>query len=182
MSYFFCVVCIFAGISQNILPVSLSEMVWFIDEWRVKHKPHRKQCHVKFLAHYDNNITFKSLNDFFLNILQCLLSMLRGHGNSGNPTHVVCVLPETFITLLVSMSPDPGDSWWEKFISHKKPYKMHFLAYLTLQGMLIMLNTLCKVEDHENHVRWIYLIIGTVLYMGESQKYARKYPSNFLSL
>ena len=34
----------------------------------------------------------------------------------------------------------------------------------TLQRTLIMLNTLCKVEDHENHVRWIYLT--TVLYMG----------------
>ena len=31
-----------------------------------------------------------------------------------------------------------------------------------------MLNTLRKVKDHENHVRWIYLT--TVLYMGESQK------------
>ena len=34
-----------------------------------------------------------------------------------------------------------------------------------------MINTMRKVEDHENHVRWIYLT--TVLYMGESQKYAR---------
>ena len=48
---------------------------------------------------------------------------------------------------------------------------MYFLAYFTLQGTLIKLNTLRKVEDHENHVRWIYL--KTVLYMGESQKYAR---------
>ena len=35
-----------------------------------------------------------------------------------------------------------------------------------------MLNTLRKVEDHENHVIWIYFT--TVFYMGESQKYARK--------
>ena len=34
-----------------------------------------------------------------------------------------------------------------------------------------MLKSQPKVEDHENHVRWIYLT--TVLYMGESQKYAR---------
>ena len=34
-----------------------------------------------------------------------------------------------------------------------------------------MLTTLRKVEDHENHVRWIYL--KTVLNMGESQKYVR---------
>ena len=41
---------------------------------------------------------------------------------------------------------------------------MHFLTYFTRQGTLIMLNALCKVEDHENHVRWIYLT--TVLNMG----------------
>ena len=58
----------------------------------------------------------------------------------------------------------------EKSISHGKPYKMNFLTYFTLQGTLVILNTLHKVEDHENHVRWIYLT--TVLYMG-SQKYAR---------
>ena len=43
----------------------------------------------------------------------------------------------------------------EKSISHGKPYKMYFLAYFTLQGTLVMINTLHKVEDHENHVRWI---------------------------
>ena len=59
----------------------------------------------------------------------------------------------------------------EKSISLGKPYKMHFLAYFTVQGTLVMINTLRKVEDHENHVRWIYLT--TVLYMGERQKYAR---------
>ena len=55
--------------------------------------------------------------------------------------------------------------------SHMEPHKMHFLAYFTLQGTLIKLNTLCKVADHENHVRWTYLT--TVLCMGEGQKYAR---------
>ena len=60
----------------------------------------------------------------------------------------------------------------EKSISQGKPYKMHFLAYFTIQGMLVMLNTLHKVEDHENHVRWIY--ITTVLYTGGNQKYARR--------
>ena len=30
---------------------------------------------------------------------------------------------------------------------------------------------MCKIADHENHVRWIYLT--TVLCMGEGQKYAR---------
>ena len=34
-----------------------------------------------------------------------------------------------------------------------------------------ILSTPCKVADHENHVRWIYLT--TVLCMGEGQKYAR---------
>ena len=53
----------------------------------------------------------------------------------------------------------------------RKPYKMYFLAYFTLQDMLVMLNILRKVENHENHVRWIY--IKTVLNMGDSRKYAR---------
>ena len=61
----------------------------------------------------------------------------------------------------------------EKSISHGKPYKMYFNAYLTLQGTLLMLNTLHKVEDHENHARWIYLT--TILHKEESQKYVRKY-------
>ena len=60
----------------------------------------------------------------------------------------------------------------EKCISHGKPYKMHFLSYVTLQGTLVMLNTLHKVKDHHSHARWIYLT--TVLYIGESQKYVRQ--------
>ena len=54
---------------------------------------------------------------------------------------------------------------------------MHFLAYFTLQGTLVMLNTLRKVEDQENHVGWIYLT--TVLYMGDSRKYARNWHLRF---
>ena len=34
----------------------------------------------------------------------------------------------------------------EKSISHGKPYKMHFLAYFTLQSTLVMLNTLSLRE------------------------------------
>ena len=62
----------------------------------------------------------------------------------------------------------------EKSISHGNPYKMKFfLAYFTLQGMLIMLNIMhSKVEDHENHMRWIYL--RTVLNFGVSRKYASR--------
>ena len=52
-----------------------------------------------------------------------------------------------------------------KSISHGKPIKNAFSHILTLQGTLIKLNTLCKVADHENHVRWIYLT--TVLCMGD---------------
>ena len=51
------------------------------------------------------------------------------------------------------------------------------LAWKTIQNAfsrilynLIKLNIMCKVADHENHVRWIYLT--TVLCMGEGQKYA----------
>ena len=61
----------------------------------------------------------------------------------------------------------------EKSISHGKPYEMHFLAYFSMTKVRWSVNTLCKVEDHENHVGWIYLT--TVLYMGESQKYAEKH-------
>ena len=42
-----------------------------------------------------------------------------------------------------------GDDWWEIHLAWE-PYIMHFLAYFTLQGML-------NIEDHENHMRWIYL-------------------------
>ena len=43
----------------------------------------------------------------------------------------------------------------EKLFSHGKPYKMHFVAYFTLQDTLIMLPISRKVENYENHVRWI---------------------------
>ena len=54
-----------------------------------------------------------------------------------------------------SPNPTPSRLRWmwdsetsgEKSISHEKPYTMHFVAYFTPQGMLIILNTLCKVED-----------------------------------
>ena len=59
---------------------------------------------------------------------------------------------------------------WRRVV--RKPYKMNFLTYLALRGKLIMINTLQKLEDHENHARWIYLTI--VLNMGKSRKYARK--------
>ena len=54
----------------------------------------------------------------------------------------------------------------------RKQYKMYFLAYFTLQGTLIVLNTLHKVEDHENHARWIYLT--TVLNMGVKSEVCEK--------
>ena len=46
-----------------------------------------------------------------------------------------------------------------------------FVTYFTLQGALIIINTLFKVVHHENHVRWMYLT--TVINMGERRKYAR---------
>ena len=63
----------------------------------------------------------------------------------------------------------------EKSISQRKSYKIHFLAYLTLQGTLVKLNALREIEYNEKYmyVRWIYLT--TVLNMGESRKYARGY-------
>ena len=44
-------------------------------------------------------------------------------------------------------------------------------AYVALQGTLVMLNILCKVDDHENDVRWIYLT--AVRNIRESRKCAR---------
>ena len=79
-----------------------------------------------------------------------MVSHVSSHHESPNPTLVACG--------------ESGIRSGEKSISHGKPYKMHFLAYFTLHGALVMLNTLRKLEDHENHVRWIYL--ATVLYMG----------------
>ena len=58
----------------------------------------------------------------------------------------------------------------EKSISHGKTHKTN-LAYFTLQGTSIMLNIQRKVEDHANHVRWIY--VTSILNMRESPKYAR---------
>ena len=58
--------------------------------------------------------------------------------------------------------------------SHMKNHKKCiFLTYIyfTLQGTLILLNTLRNVAGRENHVRWIYLT--TVLNMGDSRKHAR---------
>ena len=40
--------------------------------------------------------------------------------------------------------------------SNERTPSDHCLVQFTLQCMLIILNTMCKVEDHENHVGWIY--------------------------
>ena len=55
----------------------------------------------------------------------------------------------------------------EKSILYGKPYKIHFLAYFTLQDALIMINIFCKDEDHENHVRRLDLttdILATLVH------------------
>ena len=65
--------------------------------------------------------------------------------------YVVCL----FIFVTICRRIDHMICIGEKSISYGKPYKMHFLAYFALQGMLVELNTLQKVEDHENHVRLI---------------------------
>ena len=61
--------------------------------------------------------------------------------------------------------------------SHMENYTKCILSHSLhlILGMLVMLNTLHKVKDNENDVRWIYLITVTVLYMGASQKYARTF-------
>ena len=81
------------------------------------------------------------------------------HHESPNPTGVAC--NEGQILRLVVRNPS-------RMKIHKKCIFSHTF---TLQGTLVMLNTLRKVEYNENHVRWIYLT--TILCMGESQKYVR---------
>ena len=57
-------------------------------------------------------------------------------------------------------------------ISHGN-YKTNFLAYFILQGTLTMLHILRKVEDHENHVRWMYLTYHCSQHGETSEKYVR---------
>ena len=47
----------------------------------------------------------------------------------------------------------------------------HAHAFSRILCTFVMINTLRKVKDHENHVRWIYL--KTVLYIGGNQTHAR---------
>ena len=69
-----------------------------------------------------------------------------------------------FLTTRLRVSESETSS--DKSISHGKPYKMRFLAYFIYTSRHVsQLNTLLKVENHENHVSWIYLT--TVLYMGK---------------
>ena len=84
----------------------------------------------------------------------------KGWGGGGHTCHewyVFCMVFHVRWIFTTSMWTPPSrlrrgwdsETSGEKSISHGKPYKMHFLEYFTLQGMLIMLNTLRKVEDHE---------------------------------
>ena len=71
-------------------------------------------------------------------------------------------------------------SMWDGFFSHGEihltiTWKTIQNAFSRILYTLIKLNKMCKVADHENHVRWIYLT--TVLCMGEGQKYAKNLPS-----
>ena len=69
----------------------------------------------------------------------------------------------------------------EKSISHGKPYRMHFLSYITHQDMLVMLNTLHKVADHENHVKWIYLTTSCSVQWGKVRSMREVYNYFFKS-
>ena len=75
-----------------------------------------------------------------ITIATCLsfpCEMEFSHHESPNPTRVAKWDSETS---------------GEKSISNGKPYKMHFLAYFTLQSMVIMLNTRHKVcEKLQNY-------------------------------
>ena len=110
-----------------------------------------------------------------LTIVACILygfpcEMDFSHHKSPNPT-------ESLATRVGF-----GDPSGEISISHGKPYKMHFLVYFTRQDTLVMQNTLCKVEDHANHARWIYLTTVLYMYIWERQKYARSASEEALLL
>ena len=59
------------------------------------------------------------------------------------------------------------DKWWEIHLTWKTIQNAFSRILYALQVTFVMLNTctLRKIEDHENHVRLIYLT--TVLYMGK---------------
>ena len=99
--------------------------------------------------------------------LKCItiysLGAIRRENGKEGMMEIICIL----YGFSFEMDFSPRVSEWdsetsgEKSISHGKPYKMHFLAYFTLQGTLVMLNTLRKVEDHENHVGFISQLFST---------------------
>ena len=74
--------------------------------------------------------------------------------------------------------PRVGFEWWEIHLSWKTIQNV-FSRLLYTSRHVNHDNALSKVEDHENHVGWIYLT--TVLDMGDSQKYAHNYHSYYLT-
>ena len=86
-------------------------------------------------------------------------------------------------TNIFHLPPEDQHTFWRICILYGFPCEMDFFHLesptrvgigddrILYTSMHVMLNTQRKVEDHENHARWIHF--ATVLYMGESQKYAR---------
>ena len=77
--------------------------------------------------------------------------------------------PRVHSTALVppeSRSDEGGIRW--RVVRNSSHMEHHTKCIFSHTYTLIKLNTLCKVSDHETHVRWIYLT--TVLCMGEGQK------------
>ena len=75
--------------------------------------------------------------------------------------HVIWI----FLTTSLRIPPSHLRRGWfsetsgENSISHGKSYQMHFFAYFTLHCAKLKNMKLRKIEDHENHVRWIYPMI-----------------------
>ena len=119
----------------------------------------------------DWNILLAAINDIYRYILN---KKWAGKMNDepSNHLHVWCLIRS--LSLSLSVSPQTSDSHpsrlrlgWdsktsgEKFISHGKPYNMHCLAYFTLLDTLVILNTLHNVEDHDNHVIFLWKLFST---------------------
>ena len=82
--------------------------------------------------------------------LWCSMSDRFSNHESLNPTQIA------------SDESGIGDEWWEIHLTWKTiQNSFSLILYTSRHGTLITLNILRKVEDHENHVIWIYL--ATVL-------------------
>ena len=85
-----------------------------------------------------------------------------------------------FISPSLRVSPEwDSETSGEKSISHGKPHKMHFLAYFTLQGVLMMLKIYCsKLKIMKTNS--VIDLSHNCSQHGGSPKYARRQTNNVM--